>query len=293
VFKEFKCVCGEAPLYRPEDNTLHFVDPLYRPPRIYVVSLDHASVRTLELEDNASVLCFRKNRAGYIAAYYQGIAYIDESGAMQILKEVFPSSQRHLKRFNDGAVDCKGRFWAGEIDLPALEKRVLADHHPTGRLFRYDPDGTLTQHETGIMCSNGIGWSPDNGKMYYNDSSSHVMYRYDFDLEHGTLSNRIIFVDKRQAGGNPDGLVVDTLGNVWTAIYGKGCVEGYSSEGQLIQTIPLPTKNSTCPGWAGKDLSMMFITSAENEDTDADASGAGDLFVAKGFAPGLPKFRFG
>jgi len=194
-------------------------------------------------------------------------------------------------------VDAKGRFWAGEIDLPAMAGRVPANHEPTGRLFRFDPDGTLAQHESGILCSNGIGWSPDNTKMYYNDSLGRVMHQYDFDLERGTLSNRIIFVDQRTIGGEPDGLVVDTRGNVWTAMFGRGCVECYNPEGTLVQRITVATRNTTCPGWARADLSTMFITSAENEGREEfrqeKQEFGGDLFYVKLDIAGLPKFRFG
>jgi sugar lactone lactonase YvrE len=33
---------------------------------------------------------------------------------------------------------------------------------PKGRLWRYDPDGTLHQMASGLVCGNGVKWSPDN-----------------------------------------------------------------------------------------------------------------------------------
>jgi sugar lactone lactonase YvrE len=39
---------------------------------------------------------------------------------------------------------------------------IPSDYKPKGRLWRYDPDGTLHQMETGVICGNGVGWSPDN-----------------------------------------------------------------------------------------------------------------------------------
>lgn len=33
---------------------------------------------------------------------------------------------------------------------------------PKGRLWRYDPDGTLHEMANGFVCGNGIDWSPDN-----------------------------------------------------------------------------------------------------------------------------------
>jgi sugar lactone lactonase YvrE len=50
-----------------------------------------------------------------------------------------PEAHRPESRFNDGAVDCMGRFWAGTMS---------AD--PTSNLYRLDPDGTVHQMETGL-----------------------------------------------------------------------------------------------------------------------------------------------
>ena len=33
---------------------------------------------------------------------------------------------------------------------------------PNGRLWRYDPDGSLHEMASGFVCGNGVDWSPDN-----------------------------------------------------------------------------------------------------------------------------------
>ena len=40
----------------------------------------------------------------------------EETGKLQIVKEIIPQSERLERRFNDGGVDAKGRFWLAEID---------------------------------------------------------------------------------------------------------------------------------------------------------------------------------
>lgn len=52
---------------------------------------------------------------------------------------------------------------------------VPDSYKPTGSLYRYDPDGTLTvQEQGGISCANGTGWSPDDRTMYFTDSVAKV-----------------------------------------------------------------------------------------------------------------------
>lgn len=45
--------------------------------------------------------------------------------------------------------------------------------------------------------------------VYYNDSVAQVTFAYDFDLESGNILNKRTFLDRRRAGGEPDGMVIE------------------------------------------------------------------------------------
>lgn len=174
-------VLGESPIYRASDSTLHWVDCLITPPELHILHLDpttHQPVgpsKRIPLSDSVSVLFFRQSHPkSYICAYYQGIAFLDEdTGKLEVVKEIIPAQERGLRRFNDGGVDAKGRLWLAEIDVRAAaavdavasdegKERVLEElGEPVGRLWRYDPDGTLHLMDRGVICGNGVGWSPD------------------------------------------------------------------------------------------------------------------------------------
>jgi sugar lactone lactonase YvrE len=175
----YKCtpqmVLGEAPIYRASDSTLHWVECLANPPSLWILKIDPSTgdpigeARRIELSDSVSVALFRKDvPKSYICAYYQGVAFLDEeTGKLEVLKEIIPTDQRDEKRFNDGGVDAKGRFWLAEIDKRAMAYGVggLPESYgtPKGRVWRYDPDGSLhLMVEEGIVCGNGVAWSPDN-----------------------------------------------------------------------------------------------------------------------------------
>lgn len=174
-------VLGESPIYRASDSTLHWVDCLITPPELHILHLDPTThqplgpSKRLPLSDSVSVLFFRQSHPkSYICAYYQGIAFLDEdTGKLEVVKEIIPAQERGLRRFNDGGVDAKGRLWLAEIDVRAAaavdavasdegKERVLEElGEPVGRLWRYDPDGTLHLMDRGVICGNGVGWSPD------------------------------------------------------------------------------------------------------------------------------------
>lgn len=167
-------VLGEAPIYRAEDSTLHYVDCLKEPAELHILKLDPTTgeaqdgqPRIIQLEESVTVQFFRENKPGYICAYFAGVAFLDEeTGKLEILKEIIPQDERSIRRFNDGGVDVMGRFWLAEIDRKALSLgmgRLPQDYgEPLGRLWRYDPDGSLHLMEKGLVCGNGLAWSPDN-----------------------------------------------------------------------------------------------------------------------------------
>jgi len=112
------------PHMKTNTNFLEWVDALKEPPELHILHIDpetglpKGEARVLVLEDSVTVHYFRKDVPGsYICAYYQGVAFLDEkTGKLEIVKEIIPKEERGDRRFNDGGVDAKGRFWLAEID---------------------------------------------------------------------------------------------------------------------------------------------------------------------------------
>ena len=172
---------GEAPVYRDSDRTLHFVDFEAEPPQLFVLQLDERGdavgmPKCIALSDSVSVACFRENKPSYVCAYYQGVGFMAEDGTLEKVHEIIPTSQRDVLRMNDGAIDVAGRFWMTEIDIKALALgtgRIPPGQVCLGRLWRFDPDGTLHLMDEDFACGNGVAWSPDNktSKVYAAESS--------------------------------------------------------------------------------------------------------------------------
>jgi sugar lactone lactonase YvrE len=165
---------GESPIFRASDSTLHWIEILCQPPKLHILPLDPVNgdpagpCRTVELKQAVSVICFRKDKPGsYICAFEDGVAYLDEdTGELEPLKHIeITPNMRGKQKPNDGAIDCMGRFWFGEMDLRVTEyiDGVLpSEFQPVARLWRYSPDGALTLMDSGFTSGNGIAWSPDN-----------------------------------------------------------------------------------------------------------------------------------
>ncbi|KLJ06243.1 hypothetical protein EMPG_10329 [Blastomyces silverae] len=294
----YKCdpamILGEAPIYRASDSTLHWVDCFSEPAELHILPVDpdtgaaQGKARVLKLQDSVSVAFFRQGKPGsYIAAYYRGICLLDEeTGRFEILKEIVPTDRRDAFRLNDGGIDAKGRFWVAEIDKTAMAygagKLPASYGEPKGRVWRYDPDGSLQSMEKGFICGNGLAWSLDNKTMYINDSVAMLTYAFDFDLESGSISNKRIFIDHRAATGEPDGMVVDTQGNLWVGVYDSGHIMVFSPDGKRLKDIPLTAQNVTCTTWGGRNWDLIFATTAQNPDPQwRDVDDGGHMFLYK------------
>ncbi len=114
-------------------------------------------------------------------------------------------------RLNDGACDPAGRFWVGSM---ALDYATGA-----GALYRYSHSAGLERVLDAVTLSNGLGWSPDGETMYYVDSMTYRIDRFDFDPSTGAVSDRRPFVAIERGAGIPDGLAVDHEGGIWVALW--------------------------------------------------------------------------
>jgi len=188
-------------------------------------------------------------------------------------------------RFNDGAVDPRGRFWAG----------TLREGEPNS-LHRLDPDGSVWQMDTGFGVSNDIGWSSDHMTMYFTDSDAATIYAYAFDVETGRIGNRRMWAESAGRPGVPVGLTVNAEGCVWNARWGVGCVERYIPAGELVETVRVPAAFPTSVTFSGVDLRDLYITSALLEVPHEERARCpldGDLFRFRSGTPGQPEPLFG
>jgi sugar lactone lactonase YvrE len=189
-------------------------------------------------------------------------------------------------RFNDGACDPVGRFWAGT---------VADDVRPGGgALYRLDPDGTITTVLEGVTESNGLGWSPDGTILYYVDSGEPEprVRAFDYDTDTGRIGWEPYDLIRFPGGAAvPDGLVVDSEGCLWVALWGGSEVRRYSATGGLLATLPVPVSQPTCPAFGGPDLSDLYLTTAwqglDERQREAEPL-AGHLLRTRPGAAGLP-----
>jgi gluconolactonase len=125
-------------------------------------------------------------------------------------------------------------------------------------VYRYK-DGNLTAVITDLPRPNGLAFSPDGKTLYVaNSENPSAVYKYDVKAD-GSLSNRQLVVDlsKEKGAGVPDGMKVDSLGNLWTS--GQGGFRIFSPQGQLLGLIDFPEVAANL-AWGGADGKTAYFT---------------------------------
>jgi L-arabinonolactonase len=245
------------------------------------------SARTLEsfsLPERLGSFGFVAGSGQIVGAFESGFAlFHPETGRLDWVAR--PEHAARNIRFNDGRVDRRGRFWAGSM--------VEGEGDPQGKLYCLQ-GAQATVRLTGIAISNSICFSPDGRYLYFADTPSRTILRYDIDAANGAIGNRQIFVRTPQ-GAFPDGSNIDAEGHLWNAHWGAGRVVRYAPDGSVSGEIDIPATQPTCIAFGGKNLDLLYVSSAREHLSDEALAGqphAGDVFVYQLGVKGLTDARF-
>ncbi|CAN5693281.1 SMP-30/gluconolactonase/LRE family protein [soil metagenome] len=268
------CHTGEGPLWHPERQILYWTDIpsgalfAYSPElsvhqRVY----EGPPVGGMTLQEDGSLLLFRA----------RGNVAIWRDGAETTVLESIPAEEG--SRFNDVIADPEGRVFAG----------TMSTGDAPGRLYRFDLDGSYRVVLEGVLCSNGMGFTPDRKGMYHIDTPTQRIDLFDYDRATGEIDLRRTFVEVPKARGFPDGMTVDADGNVWVAFWDGYALSRYSPEGVETLRIDFPVRKVSSLTLVGNDL---YATTAGGDDREANGSLAGSLFHLQiEGAGGVPEFR--
>lgn len=267
--------CGENPLYDEARGALYWCD--INSGEIFALDVESGAHRMVYQGAECGAFTLQRDGKLLLLPGHDALILDPQSGATTPIET---GIVRDTGRFNDCIVDAQGRIFAGTVDW---EKQTR------GALFALGLGLEASQICSGTACSNGLAWTPDGRGLYWADSSGKIVYLFDYDAESGELSNRRAWLET--PGSTPDGLTIDSDGNLWIAVYDGGCVRHYDSNAKLIRQVDLPVKNVTSCGFGGPDFGDLFITTAAQGDKNDALAGA--LFRIRPEVGGKAEFRSG
>lgn len=266
---------GEGPVWSPSWGGLRWVDMLAGD--VLSLAADGSVGRRSVSEVVAAV---RPRRGGgAVFGIERGFALEDPDGTLTRLPPLWDDEG---VRMNEGGCDPDGRFHCGSM---AYDQRPGA-----AGLYRLDPDGSTTTVLEGVTVSNGLEWSPDGSRAYYDDTATHRVDVFDYDTDRG-LHRRRAFAEIPD-GGLPDGLTVDADGGLWVALADRGQVWHFSAGGVHDEVVEVPVGMVTACTFGGPDLDQLFITTSREKVPPGEDPLAGSLFRADVGVSGLPVREF-
>ena len=266
---------GEGPVWSPSWGGLRWVDMLAGD----VLSLAaDGSVQRRSVSGVVAALRPRRG-GGAVLGIERGFALEDADGTLTRLPPLWDDEG---VRMNEGGCDPDGRFYCGSM---AYDQRPGA-----ATLYRLDPDGSATTVLEGVTVSNGLEWSPDGSRAYYDDTATHRVDVFDYDPDRG-LHGRRPFATIPD-GGLPDGLTVDADGGLWVALADRGEVWHLTPDGVHDEVVEVPVGMVTACTFGGPDLDQLFITTSRENVPPGEDPLAGAPFRADVGVRGLPVREF-
>lgn len=114
------------------------------------------------------------------------------------------------------------------------------------------PGGNVRVLARDFTKPNGIALSPDEKTVYIADTDANHIRAFDV-AEDCALSNGRVFFNIV----HPDGMAVDTDGNIWTT--GGKAVTVINPKGELLQAVEFPLIPSNCT-FGGDDGKTLYVT---------------------------------
>ncbi|PKA98243.1 sugar lactone lactonase YvrE [Flavobacteriaceae bacterium MAR_2009_75] len=218
-----------------------------------------------------------------LLALENGLTFFDTDAEYLTPLNVLENDNQKM-RFNDGKVGPNQQFYIG-----SMHKKFLPE---SGYLFRVDSDSNAAIEVSGTTISNGMAWTQDQKAFYFSDTETYKIFRFDFDIESGALSNRKTAFEIPKSYGGADGMCIDSEDMLWIAHWGGGCIRRWDPEsGEVMQKIEVDAPHVTSCCFGGSALDTLYITTARSGMTKEQLKkypNSGGLFTYKTNVKGTP-----
>jgi gluconolactonase len=188
------------------------------------------------------------------------VVHIDQNGIVKTLVDSYDGKK--LNSPNDVVLDAKGDMFFTDppYGLPKQDDDP-AKELPFNGVYRYVAEtGKVTVLVKDLTRPNGLAFSPDGKTLYVanSDPAKKLWMAYSVNPD-GTLGAGKVLADvtSNTEDGLPDGLRVDTKGNVWAT--GPGGIWVFSPEGKHLGTVRPAEVPANC-AFGDADGKTLYMT---------------------------------
>jgi len=165
--------------------------------------------------------------------------------------------EKELNNVNDVGIDAEGNVFFTDPKWGAKEGDIQG-------VYCYTKNGELKLAAKVEKQPNGLVVSPDQKWLYVDRSGGHDIWRYKLGKD-GVLTEGKKWV-QLEPKAEPDGMTIDSKGNLYVAQAGNGKVCILSPEGKTLQLIQVVPRLTTNCEFKGKDESVLYVTCGGKRD---------------------------
>ena len=198
------------------------------------------------LPDGTHLLCVPGDRA---------VVHLDADGAV-LGKASFECDGQPLRAPNDLTLDRKGGFYFTD---PGGSRTA-----PVGTVHYVDKAGKTHLVAAGLWVPNGLVLNRDGSILYVAETLPNRIVKFPVKSD-GMLGPIEFLADLPSREGHqaePDGLALDTDGNLYVAHLGMEAVQVLDPRGNLIHTLPAGNYDASNLVFGGPNGNHLYITGA-------------------------------
>lgn len=249
----------EGPLWHPKDRYLLFSDMPGDVIRRWSAEKGIETFRSPASKSNGLTW----DRQGRLLACEHATSRVtrtESDGRLTVLASHYQGSE--LNSPNDIVVARNGAIYFsdptyGRMDYYGLKRPLPLDYRG---VYRIEPDGgepKLLAKDFGQP--NGLCFSLDARRLFVNDTDKKHIRVFDVQGD-GTLTGGSVWAETKGEGpGAPDGMKIDSEGNVYCC--GPGGLHVFAASGDCLGVIRTPEVAANF-AWGDDDLRSLFITAS-------------------------------
>ncbi|WP_441000880.1 SMP-30/gluconolactonase/LRE family protein [Fodinibius sp. SL11] len=219
---------------------------------VYKWTPDEGAVEYLKPSGHSNGLTFDKNGNLLLAQHDGLVSKLTKDKELSVVVDSFNGNR--LNSPNDLTVKSDGSVYF--TDPPFGVSDDDKELNMNG-VYRYTEGEGLKLLTDSFDLPNGIVFSPDESRLYVNDSRHNHIRVFDVQ-EDGMLANGRVFAKmESDAEGAADGMKVDTEGNLYST--GPGGLWIFSPEGDVLQQVQTPDRITNL-AWGGSENKTLFLT---------------------------------